>query len=386
MIGLVIICMWEEIMYIDSFKLEDWLSIKHENIQYDIAQTSEDAISLRTLLEIAEISPEEFQNKILDTTLNYGYPLGNPNLRRKIARLYKNIEKDNIVTTHGAIGANHIVIQSLLGSGDHVITIMPAYQQLYSIPESTGAEVSRYFLFHGDNYELKVQDLEKFINPNTKAIFINNPNNPTGQLFDNNILYELVELAKKYDLYIISDEAYRPLNQGEVYSESLADLYEKGVSISTLSKICSIPGVRIGWFATRDNELRDHAIRHREYSTVSCSIIDEYISDIALGVVDKIIKRNVELVSKNLQTLDEIINRCEGLRYVRPGGGTTALIHFDLNLDSFTLAMELLKDVGVYVVPGDTFEIPNSFRVGTTVNPETFKTAMLRIEEYFNKK
>ena len=46
MIGLVIICMWEEIMYIDSFKLEDWLSIKHENIQYDIAQTSEDAISL----------------------------------------------------------------------------------------------------------------------------------------------------------------------------------------------------------------------------------------------------------------------------------------------------------------------------------------------------
>lgn len=71
---------------------------------------------------------------------------------------------------------------------------------------------------------------------------------------------------------------------------------------------------------------------------------------------------------------------------MRPGGGTTALIHFDLNLDSFTLARELLKDVGVYVVPGDTFEIPNSFRVGTTVNPETFKTAMLRIEEYFNKK
>lgn len=71
-------------MYIDSFKLEDWLSIKHENIQYDIAQTkARDAISLRTLLEIA-ISPEEFQNKILDTTLNYGYPLGNPNLRRKI--------------------------------------------------------------------------------------------------------------------------------------------------------------------------------------------------------------------------------------------------------------------------------------------------------------
>lgn len=373
-------------MYIESFKLEDWLALKHENIIYDIAQTSEDAISLRELLEFAEMSLEEFNKNLLDIQLNYGYPLGNPNLRRKIAKLYKTIEKDHIVTTHGGIGGNHIIIQSLLCRDDHVITLMPSYQQLYSIPESVGAEVSEFFLNPEDNYSVDFDELEKFIKKNTKAIFINNPNNPTGQSMSSEVLNKIVELARKHNLYVVSDEAYRHLEQSENYPESIADLYEKGVSISTASKICSLPGIRIGWFVTKNEELMELAVRHREYSTVSCSILDEYIADIALSCVDKILKRNISTVSKNLDTLDEITGRCDGLHYVRSGGGTTALIQYESELDSFQFSKELLKSKGVYVVPGDTFEMPKSFRVGTTVNPETFRIAMEKVEEFINEK
>ena len=87
-----------------------------------------------------------------------------------------------IVPTHGAAGANHHVFCSLISAGDRVVSIMPTYQQLYSIPASIGADVAIMHLKQENDYLPDLNELRALVTPETKMICINNPNNPTGAL------------------------------------------------------------------------------------------------------------------------------------------------------------------------------------------------------------
>lgn len=90
-------------------------------------------------------------------------------------------------------------------------------------------------------------------------ICLNNPNNPTGALMDEALLKEIVEIARECGAHLMVDEVYRHLTQEDVWSPSAADLYEKGISVSSMSKVFSLAGVRLGWIATKDPSVLLHA-------------------------------------------------------------------------------------------------------------------------------
>lgn len=86
-------------------------------------------------------------------------------------------------------------------------------------------------------------------------ICINNPNNPTGALMSKDMLMQIVEIAKSVGAYVMCDEVYRHLTQDDVWSESIVDLYDKGISVSSMSKVFSLAGIRLGWIATHDKSV-----------------------------------------------------------------------------------------------------------------------------------
>ena len=123
---------------------------------------------------------------------------------------------------------------SLVSPGDRVISVLPTYQQLYSIPESLGAKVKILPLSRENGYLPDLDALRALAVPGTKMICINNPNNPTGALMSKELLGSIVEIARGVGAYILCDEVYRHLTQDDVWSESIVDLYDKGISVSSM--------------------------------------------------------------------------------------------------------------------------------------------------------
>ena len=276
-------------MYIKPFAVEEWMNEWEVGARYNIAETCVDSVSLNELFALTGEDKAAFLENLAARRLTYGDIEGAPAFRQGICSLYKTVKPENIVTTHGAAGANHHVFCSLVSPGDRVISVLPTYQQLYSIPESLGAKVKILPLSRENGYLPDLDALRALAVPGTKMICINNPNNPTGALMSRDMLEEIVQIAREAGAYILCDEVYRHLSQTDEWSESIADLYEKGISVSSMSKVFSLAGLRLGWIATRDKDALRALVSHRDYDLISGGMIDEAIAALALKHSDKML-------------------------------------------------------------------------------------------------
>lgn len=366
-------------MRIDTFKIEEWMNRYCPEAKYDLTTTCIEPLTIRELMTLSGISkPLE----IFDVPLTYGNIHGSLRLKQTIKSLYKNIDLKNITVTHGAIGANQLVYESVLDKGDEVIALVPAYQQHYSIPKALGANVKLVFLREENKWLPNLNDIEKAITYKTKLICLTNPNNPTGAVIPDETLQRIAEIAKTHNIWILSDEVYRGLNLvGEPYSVSMADIYDKGISTGSMSKTYSLPGLRLGWIAARE-DLINEINKHREYNTISVSIVDDYYSAIALENRDKIAARNFGIMRDGLKVLNDWLN---GEVYVKanlPQGGTTALLRYKKEIPSRVLCRDLQSKTGVALLPGETMEMEGTVRVGFCTKPEILKTGLEEFSKY----
>lgn len=149
---------------------------EHETwAKYNIAETCCASISVNDLLALSESKKENIVD--LSTVLTYGEIRGSQDLRNNLARLYSTkvgtpLPPDNILIQPGAIASNALVIYSLVGPGDHVICHYPTYQQLYSYPESLGAEVDLWKARPEKDWIPEIDELKSLIKPNTKLIIL----------------------------------------------------------------------------------------------------------------------------------------------------------------------------------------------------------------------
>lgn len=363
-------------MNIKPFAVEEWMNAYETGARYNIAETCVDSISLDELFELSGTHKESFLNKLCVRRLTYGYIEGSPDLKEGIATLYHTIRPDEIVPAHGASGANHHVFYSLINPGDKVISIMPSYQQLYSIPASLGAKVEILHLKKENSYLPDLEELEEMARDGVKMICLNNPNNPTGALMSSEILKKVVDIAKKSDAYLLVDEVYRHLTQDDEWQPSIVDMYEKGISTSSMSKVFSLAGVRLGWIATHDKDALKQFWSHRDYNLISCGMIDEAIAALALASKNQILERNKKIIRENLDILDHWIQKEPRLSYVKPKAGTTALVYYDFPIDSYTFCRRMYDSCGTFVTPGDCFDEPRSMRIGYAADRDTLKKGL----------
>lgn len=369
-------------MKIKPFLVEEWMGEHEGKAIFNIAETCVESITLDEIFELTDVDREEYFKEFGTKRLTYGNVLGTPKFLEEISRLYKTIKPDEVLTTHGAAGANHLVFFSMIGPGDEVVSIMPTYQQLYSIPESFGANVKILCLKKEDGFIPDLNDLKKLVTKDTKLICINNPNNPTGSLMNTETMMEIVEIAREVDAYILCDEVYRQLNQDGEVSESIADLYEKGISTCSMSKVFSLAGLRLGWVATKDKALMKSFIIHRDYNMISCGMLNEDLAALALNKQERILQRSHEIVTVNLKILDDWVNTEPRVSYVKPKAGTTALVYYDFDILSFEFCKNLLEETGVFVTPGDCFGQPHSMRIGYANNTTTLTMGLEKLSEY----
>ena len=369
-------------MYIKPFAVEEWMNEYEVGARFNIAETCVDSVSLDRLFALAGEDKARFLADFCAKRLTYGDILGSPALRSGICGLYKTVQPDQVVPTHGAAGANHHVFCSLISAGDRVVSIMPTYQQLYSIPEALGADVAIMHLKQENGYLPDLAELKALVTPETKMICLNNPNNPTGALMSEAQLQQIVDIARSVDAYILCDEVYRHLTQTDDWCPSIADLYEKGISVSSMSKVFSLAGLRLGWIATREAAALKAFLSHRDYNLISCGLFDDAAASVALSHRDVMLKRNQAIVRENLAILDQWVAEHERFYYTKPKAGTTALVYYDYDIPSYEFCKKMYHKTGAFVTPGDCFEQPHSMRIGYACDKQTLKDGLAAIAAF----
>jgi len=351
-------------MNIKPFKVEKWMNEFEDSAIYNLGETCIDSLTVKGLVGLCGEDLAEHMANVADTRLSYGNIYGSPDLKNGIAGLYESIAPDDVIVTHGAIGANYQVINTIIEPHDNMVCVMPTYQQHYSIPESIGAQVRIIKLSPENGFLPDIAELESLVDKNTKVITINNPNNPSGSWIPPQRMRQIAEIAERAGAYVLCDEVYRGISEDGSYMESITDLYDKGISVGSMSKIFSMAGLRLGWIATKDLEVRQGCLDRRDYDTISCGVLDDYFAALALKHKDKIIARNRAIIEKNRAILDEWVRQTPNVSYQRPVAGTTALVYYKGNITSYELAVRLIREKGVLVTPGYCFELENCLRVG----------------------
>lgn len=371
-------------MKIEVFGVEQWMNEWETKCAYNVAETCVESITVKELLQMAGVTPEQMIQDLMSKKLTYGWIEGSAKVRELIAGLYQKQSAANVVTTHGCIGANMLIHESLVEPGDHVISVIPTYQQHYSIPESFGANIETLRLKPENGFLPDLNELRAMVKPDTKLICINNPNNPTGALMDEAMLREICDIARSVDAWLLCDEVYRGLTQSEEYSPSVADLYEKGISTGSMSKVFSLAGLRFGWIAA-PKELIAAVLYHRDYNTISVGMLDEYFAELALGAKDKILERNRAIIRENLQILDDWVKTTPRVSYVKPKAGTTAFVHIDTKLTSHEFCERLVKEKGVMFTPGSALHTEGFVRIGYANNKEVLKKGLELTSEFLKE-
>lgn len=358
-------------MKIAGFKIEEWMNRYCPKAAYDLTTTCISPLSINEL---------SFSKDIFDVKLGYGDIEGSRRLKTAICSLYENQSPENITVTHGAIGANQLVFLSLLERGDEVVSIVPTYQQHYSIPDALGCNVKLYFLKEENRWLPDIEELDKIITSKTKLLCLNNPNNPTGSVIPDRQLEEIVKIAQKKNVWILSDEVYRGLNlTGNLYSKSVADIYDKGISVGSMSKTYSLPGLRVGWVAGRVDLINE--INHqRQYNTISVSILDDYFASVALENRNSIAERNFHIQTRGVNILREWLGKNHRFKCVLPEGGTTVLMSYGLPISSREYCKKLQTTTGVALLPGETMELDGYVRLGFCA--ENLQTALDKISMF----
>jgi len=360
-------------MNIQPFLVEEWMNEYEEGARWNIAETCADSVSIDELFELAGEDRDAFLQALCARRMTYGHIFGAPEFKAGVASLYRGVTPEQIVTTHGAAGANHHVFYSLIGEGDRVVSIMPTYQQLYSIPASFGADVRILTLRNENGFLPDLAELRALVTPDTKLICINNPNNPTGALMDEKTLRAIAEIAASVGAYVLCDEVYRNLTQSLDYQPSIVELYDRGISVGSMSKVFSLAGLRLGWIVSRAPEVIDQCLIHRDYDLISGGVIDEALAGIALRHAEKLIGRNRALVRENLAILDRWVESEPHITYTKPQAGTTALLYYDHELDSYEFAKRMYHETGAFVTPGGCFGQEKCVRIGYACDRETLE-------------
>lgn len=372
-------------MKIATFKVERWMNEYEESCKYNLAETCVDSLTIKEVLELSGENVEQYMMNLADTRLTYGHIFGSPELLEGIASLYEDVDPSEIIPLHGAIGANNQVIHTLIEPSDNMVSVMPTYQQHYSIPESIGAEVRILNLNLENHFLPDIEELKSLVDKNTKMITINSPNNPSGSVIPLEQMKEIVEVAKSVGAYVLCDEVYRGISEDGSYMPSIVDIYDKGISVGSMSKTFSMAGVRMGWIVSKDKELIHLCHERRDYDTISCGAIDDKLAALALKNKEAILKRNRKIVLDNRKILDDWVNSTPEVYYQKPVAGTTALVYYKKDIPSTELCVQLFEKKGVLFTPGECFEMEGAVRIGYAFDSKLLKQGLDLFTEFLRE-
>ncbi|CRX39538.1 aminotransferase class I/II-fold pyridoxal phosphate-dependent enzyme [Estrella lausannensis] len=362
-----------------TFKLEEYFAEWEFKSRYLLSSSDVETLSLEQLLATAN---DEDRQLFHSLKLGYTETRGHPLLLQQIALLYEKMQPDHILTAAGAEEAIYAFFRAVISPGDEVIVFTPAYQSLRDVPASLGAAVVEIALHESRGWRPSMDEVIGKINSKTKCIVLNFPNNPTGSLLTLDELEMIVAKARQWGVYIFSDEVYRLLERDtQKRLPAVCDLYERGVSLSVMSKAFGLGGLRIGWLASQDKALlaRVNGVKH--YLSICNSALSEIIAMIALKAKESILARASGIIQENYPLLQNFFKRhMDRFSWVEPSGGCIAFPRL-LQGQSDRFCKSVLENTGVLLLPGEAYKMPGGyFRIG--FGRANFKEALAHLEEF----
>lgn len=265
----------------------------------------------------------DFDEKVLAYSLSEG----NLSYRSKLADYYQAndipVRTEDILITTGGSEALMFALQSCLDPGDEIIIPEPFYANYNGFAQAAGVTIRPVTAFIENGFALPfVEDFEQLINERTKAILICNPGNPTGYLYSRDELEQLRMLVRDYDLFLIADEVYREFcyDGHKPYSVmNLPEIEQNTILVDSVSKRYSMCGARIGALITRNEEVRETAMKFAQ-ARLSPPSLGQFAGEAALDTPQEYFDAVVDEYVKRRNTLVDGLNSIPGVFCPRPMG------------------------------------------------------------------
>jgi aspartate aminotransferase len=305
----------------------------------------------------------------------YGPAKGLPEFRTKLAEFANEnfdakINSENVMVTPGARFGVFLSITTLLDPGDEMVVIEPAWPAYRQCAINAGIKVRSIKTTLENKWEPDIDEISSCINDNTKMIVLNYPNNPTGKILPKTLQDKIVEIARKHDLYILSDEIYSNYSNKE-WTSILSYNYEKSIITQSFSKSHSMTGYRIGYLISNQKIVE----RLAKLEALCLTNVSEPIQYTAMNSLEEDVTDNVKLMNERLTKLEEICKEME-LEFVKPDGAMYIFARTKNPINTSELSEKLL-DHGVAIAPGIGFGDYNEFfRISACLDIKTLIQGM----------
>ena len=349
-------------MQIKPFRIEQYFGKYEFTAKYLLS--SSDAES-RTIQELLDLEPGAHES-LSRHWCGYTESPGAPALREVISGMYRGIKPQDVLVTAATEEGIFVLYQALLSSRDHVIVETPCYESALEVARSTGAQISEWRRCYENGWAHDLAALEKLIQPNTKIIYINTPHNPTGLLMAANAFQQVMKLASSRGIAVFCDEVYRELEHDPANRLPAAcEIYERAVSLGSMSKTYGLPGLRLGWLVSKDAEILERCLEFKYYTTICSSAPSEFLSELALRHREVLVQRNCEIVLRNLPLLDSFFRQHSNLfEWVKPNASPIGFARFKPHRDVQSFCEDVVKNSGVLLLPGTVYDQPQHIRFG----------------------
>jgi aspartate/methionine/tyrosine aminotransferase len=373
-------------MRIEPFALERFQSIWENRVAWNVSESGVHPLRVAELVDSAARHEAMLQQEL-------GYPQTNGTvaLREAIASMYRGAGPNHVQVTNGGSEANCVVLMRLVEPGDEIVLMTPNYMQVPGLARALGASVRPWALrITGAGADARwtadTAELESLVTARTRAVFVCNPNNPTGARLDAAVLDEVCRIAAPVGAWVVGDEIYRGAERTADDTASVWDCgYERAVVTSGLSKAYGLPGLRIGWVAGPPALVSDLWGIH-DYTSIAPGALNDHLARIALEPArrEKLLARTRMIIRTNYPIVRRWIEKQDGLSHVAPEAGAIAFVHYTQSMRSTAIAERLRDERSVLVVPGDFFDMDGWLRIGFGSDPEYLTSALTLIGEFLS--
>ena len=333
-------------------------------------------------LEVGEpdFKPPESVKKTLSEIYDkgfgkYGPVKGIPEFRETISKFVNNhfnskINSDNILVVPGARFGVFLSFNTLLNPGDEVIVIEPAWPAYRQCAINSGVKIRSIKTKLEENWEPSLEQINSSINENTKMIVLNYPNNPTGKILTRELQDSIIDIAKKNDLYVLSDEIYSNYSN-QKWKSVLSYNYDKAIITQSFSKSHAMTGYIIGYTVSTDKIIEKMA----KLQSLCLTNISEPIQYVAMNSINDDTSQNVQNIRERLSLLSEIAQKMD-LEFEVPDGAMYIFARTKNKINASEFAEKLL-DSGLAIAPGNAFgDYKNFFRISACIEKEKIVEGM----------